>query len=65
MRKWRCGPPRSCAVIAGQRAIVRPIKLPQVDRVLPVHADLAEAREWLTSHEVSIDANTCHSYSDW
>ncbi len=38
----------ACAVIAGRRAVVRPIKLLLLDRVLPVHADRAAAEEWLS-----------------
>ncbi len=36
-----------CAIIATQRALIRPIKLLQLDRVLPIHADRAEAGTWL------------------
>ncbi|MFJ7212756.1 STAS domain-containing protein [Amycolatopsis sp. NPDC098790] len=36
-----------CAIIATQRAVIRPIKLLQLDRVLPLHADRAEAETWL------------------
>jgi anti-anti-sigma factor len=38
----------ACAIIAGQRAVIRPIKLLQLDRVLPIHADRADAEEWLS-----------------
>ncbi|MFB9688660.1 STAS domain-containing protein [Amycolatopsis plumensis] len=38
----------ACAVIASQRAVVRPIKLLLLDRILPVHADRADAEEWLS-----------------
>ncbi|WP_244180895.1 STAS domain-containing protein [Amycolatopsis pretoriensis] len=38
----------ACAVIASQRAVVRPIKLLLLDRVLPVHPDRADAEEWLS-----------------
>ncbi|WP_410574744.1 STAS domain-containing protein [Amycolatopsis sp. cmx-4-61] len=37
-----------CAVIAGGRAVVRPIKLLLLDRVLPIHADRANAEERLS-----------------
>ncbi|WP_233223483.1 STAS domain-containing protein [Amycolatopsis sp. CA-128772] len=36
------------AVIAGQRAVVRPNKLLLLDRILPIHADRADADEWLS-----------------
>lgn len=36
-----------CAIIATRRAVVRPVKLLQLDRVLPVHADRTEAETWL------------------
>ncbi|QKV73615.1 STAS domain-containing protein [Amycolatopsis sp. Hca4] len=36
-----------CAIIATQRAIIRPVKLLQLDRVLPLHSDRAEAETWL------------------
>lgn len=38
----------ACAVIAGQCAVVRPIKLLLLDRILPIHADRADADEWLS-----------------
>ncbi|WP_103349721.1 STAS domain-containing protein [Amycolatopsis sp. CA-128772] len=38
----------ACAVIANQRAVVRPIKLLSLDRILPIHADRADAQEWLS-----------------
>ncbi|WP_410596133.1 STAS domain-containing protein [Amycolatopsis sp. lyj-23] len=38
----------ACAVIASQRAVVRPIKLLFLDRILPIHADRADADEWLS-----------------
>ncbi len=37
-----------CALIATQRAILRPIKLLQLDRLLPLHADRTEAEAWLS-----------------
>lgn len=36
-----------CAIIATQRAVLRPITLLQLDRVLPLHADRSEAQTWL------------------
>ncbi|WP_410571079.1 STAS domain-containing protein [Amycolatopsis sp. cmx-4-61] len=36
-----------CAIIATQRAVVRPVRLLRLDRVLPLHADRAEAATWL------------------
>ncbi|WP_410675441.1 STAS domain-containing protein [Amycolatopsis sp. cmx-4-68] len=38
----------ACAVLASQRAVVRPIKLLLLDRILPIHADRADADEWLS-----------------
>ncbi|WP_410636394.1 STAS domain-containing protein [Amycolatopsis sp. cmx-4-83] len=38
----------ACAVIAHQRAVVRPIRLLRLDRILPVHADRADAEKWLS-----------------
>ncbi|SEF37760.1 anti-anti-sigma factor [Amycolatopsis pretoriensis] len=37
-----------CAVIATQRAVVRPIRLLHLDRVLPLHSDRADAEAWLS-----------------
>ncbi|WP_410594842.1 STAS domain-containing protein [Amycolatopsis sp. lyj-23] len=36
-----------CAIVTTQRAVVRPIRLLRLDRVLPLHADRAEAETWL------------------
>ncbi|ADJ45391.1 anti-anti-sigma factor [Amycolatopsis mediterranei S699] len=36
-----------CAIITTQRAVIRPIKLLQLDRVLPLHAGRTEAETWL------------------
>lgn len=36
-----------CAVIATQRAVIRPVELLHLDRVLPIHADRTEAETWL------------------
>ncbi len=38
----------ACAVIASQRAVVRPVKLLLLDRILPIHVDRADAEEWLS-----------------
>ncbi|WP_410596104.1 STAS domain-containing protein [Amycolatopsis sp. lyj-23] len=38
----------ACAVIASQRAVVRPIKLLLLGCILPIHADRADADEWLS-----------------
>jgi anti-sigma B factor antagonist len=37
-----------CALIAARRAVVRPIRLLRLDRVLPLHSDRTEAEEWLS-----------------
>ncbi|MEU4518957.1 STAS domain-containing protein [Amycolatopsis sp. NPDC024027] len=37
-----------CAVIAGQRAVLRPIQVLHLDRVLPIHANRAGAEAWLS-----------------
>ena len=36
-----------CAIVATQRAVVRPVELLRLDRVLPLHTDRAEAATWL------------------
>ncbi|MEV6825338.1 STAS domain-containing protein [Amycolatopsis sp. NPDC051102] len=37
-----------CAIVATDRAVLRPIRLLRLDRVLPLHADRAEAEDWLS-----------------
>ncbi|MEV6828222.1 STAS domain-containing protein [Amycolatopsis sp. NPDC051102] len=37
-----------CAIIATHPAVLRPIRLLQLDRVLPVHHDRADAEDWLS-----------------
>ncbi|MEV4052044.1 STAS domain-containing protein [Amycolatopsis sp. NPDC049688] len=37
-----------CAIIATGRAVLRPVRVLQLDRVLPLHADRAEAEDWLS-----------------
>ncbi|MFB9690527.1 STAS domain-containing protein [Amycolatopsis plumensis] len=36
-----------CAIVATQRAVIRPVKLLRLDRILPLHTDRAEAETWL------------------
>jgi anti-anti-sigma factor len=37
-----------CAVVAAQRAVLRPARLLRLDRHLPIHPTLADAETWLS-----------------
>lgn len=37
-----------CAIVATGRAVLRPVRVLQLDRVLPLHRDRAEAEDWLS-----------------
>ncbi|WP_233224059.1 STAS domain-containing protein [Amycolatopsis sp. CA-128772] len=37
-----------CAIVATDRAVLRPVRVLQLDRVLPLHRDRAEAEDWLS-----------------
>ena len=36
-----------CAVVTGRRAVLRPIRILRLDRVLQIHRTLADAQDWL------------------